>query len=81
MLQRIKNALTSAIAAIYHFIWAHIFQPKEPWTSQFNRMEEAYSLVFWFMLDVAVIAFWELLRLGGWWQIISNHVVIWGFYG
>ena len=70
MLQRIKDSTTKAISGIYHFIWAHIFQRKEPWTPQLSRMEEAYSLVFWFLLDVAVVALWELLKRGGWWQVV-----------
>ena len=75
MLQRAKRA----IAGAYHFIWAHVFQRPEPWTPQLCRMEEAWSYGFWFLLDAAVIALWELLKKAGFWEsvmVLSGYLFI-----
>ena len=66
MLRRLSNF----IAAVYRFIWANIFQRPEPFTPQLCRMEEAWSYGFWFLLDIAVVALWEMLKRGGFWQSV-----------
>jgi len=66
MFRRAKEAIGRA----YHFVWAHVFQRPEPWTPQLCRMEEAWSYGFWFLLDAVVVALWELLKRGGFWQSV-----------
>jgi len=75
MIKRIRNA----IAGAYHFIWAHVFQRPEPWTPQLCRMEEAWSGMFWFLLDVMVVTLWELLKNDGYWEsvmVLSGYAFI-----
>ncbi len=62
------NWLKNAVCAVYHHLWGHLLQRREPFTPQLCRMEEAWSWGFWFLLDAAVVALWELLKRGGLWQ-------------